>query len=440
MYSYSPIKTIQVKNFRNIGDSTFDFSDSPIISLIGENESGKTSVVKAFGVCAMHTDPRSQKDYIRDGTNGFGVAITLEDGTQVIRMKTAGMNKYTVKYPDGKVWDAQKLENEVPKAVQEVMGLIDEPETKELIHIRTYEDQLLFVVTPASTNYKVMYNALKISQITKAIKAGSTEANSLKAKITSADNSISTLQHSISTIRLFDLEPLLNVKQRLAQESSTLSKLDSVVQLIDNINAQERELGALALIGQNNLSEIPTYLVEKLNRVESIVNEIKQSEQVSQSYLELSNIEPVDVVIFSKLNEAREKKSSLEEMMRQSKNYIALGEITTISPETLVKLDRVLEVLSSLDRLKRLDNVYSSDELVRIEDRDLEVINTLDKIVELYDEINKSNKWMVEANRYIDGVINWMKSIGVATTTCPNCGESVIIDLDLVNKPQETVE
>ena len=36
----------------------------------------------------------------------------------------------------------------------------EEPETKEYLHIRTYEDKLLFVVTPNSTNYKVMYNSI----------------------------------------------------------------------------------------------------------------------------------------------------------------------------------------------------------------------------------------------------------------------------------------
>ena len=35
------------------------------------------------------------------------------------------------------------------------MGMVTEPETKEFLHIRTYEDQLLFVVTTASANYKM---------------------------------------------------------------------------------------------------------------------------------------------------------------------------------------------------------------------------------------------------------------------------------------------
>ena len=47
---YSPIKQIWIKDFRNIGEVKVNFDESPIVSLIGENEAGKTSVVKAFSV------------------------------------------------------------------------------------------------------------------------------------------------------------------------------------------------------------------------------------------------------------------------------------------------------------------------------------------------------------------------------------------------------
>ena len=57
---YSPITKLYIKNFRNIGEATIDFTDSPIVSLIGDNEAGKTSVVKAFAVCALHADPRCE--------------------------------------------------------------------------------------------------------------------------------------------------------------------------------------------------------------------------------------------------------------------------------------------------------------------------------------------------------------------------------------------
>ena len=85
---YSKIKKVRIKDFRCIGDITIDFTKSPIVSLIGDNESGKTSVVKSFSTLGCNADARNQKEFIRDNTRGFGIVWELEDGTLIKRIKT----------------------------------------------------------------------------------------------------------------------------------------------------------------------------------------------------------------------------------------------------------------------------------------------------------------------------------------------------------------
>lgn len=434
MYSYSPIKQIQIKNFRNIGEAVLDFSESPIISLIGENESGKTSVVKAFGVCAMHCDPRSQKDYIRDGTQGFGVAIELEDGTQVIRLKTATSNRYTVKAPDGSItFDASKLDNEVPKAVQDVMGLIEEPETKELLHIRTYEDQLLFVVTPASTNYKVMYDALKISQITKAIKLGSTEANALKAKINETDTSMLALSRSLSAIKTFDIEPLLNIKNKLQSETQVMSKLDRAVSLIDNIDSMNRQLGALSELHKSGISTIDVSEIVRLNNIGHLIDELDKLELLSASYSDVDNLSAIDLSQINMLDQACNRLDSINTMSKQSEAYILLAKADSISEIEISALERVDTIFENIDKLSRLDKIYSSIDAEQINQSEFDSINKIDRAISLIEGVQTNASALEQIDAYIEQVQNWMKSIGVATTSCPKCGEAVIIDLDLLN-------
>lgn len=263
-----------IKNFRNIGDIILDFTESPIISLIGDNEAGKTSVVKAFGVCALHATPRDQKDFIRDGTSGFGVAIQLADGSIIVRMKTSTVNKYQVKYSNGEVWETTKIDSGLPVQVQELMGLIEEPETKEFLQIRTYEDQLLFVVTPASTNYKVMYDALKVDQLTRAIKLGSQESNSLKSKISDNEISIKTLTDNLRQLKTYDIEPLLNIKKRVENQLNILEKLEKALAIKNQINKCESALGSLALINENNLKQINESMAMKINDVGRLLNKL----------------------------------------------------------------------------------------------------------------------------------------------------------------------
>ena len=433
MYSYSPIKSIQVKNFRNIGEAVIDFTESPIVSLIGENESGKTSIVKAFGVCAMHADPRSQKDYIRDGTTGFGVAIELQDGTQIIRMKTGTANRYVVKKPDGTMWDASKLEHEVPKAVQEVMGMIEEPETKEPLHIRTYEDQLLFVVTPASTNYKVMYDALKISQITKAIKAGSVEANSLKAKIGDTDTSIATLRGSLARIKTFDIEPLLNIRNKLSGDLRIVEKLDAISSLIDDIEKKKKQLGALELLESSGISEIDTAEVMRLDSIGRVLSEIDTMRAKESAYREIISAEEVDVATLAKINTAYDKVVEIEAMSKRAEIYEDIVGADSISEFEISAFSRLDDILTQQEKYQRLLGIYNFDGISEVEMADLTAIDKLTQAIGYTGQIQTWKSEYEQYTAYINSVENWMKQIGVATADCPKCGEAVIIDRDLLN-------
>ena len=435
MATYSPIKYFIILNFRNLGEVTIDFSESPIVSLIGDNESGKTSVVKAFGVCAAHTDFRSQKDYIRDGTSAFGVAIILEDGTKIIRQKGTGTssNKYRIVNPDGTIkWEAQKLEAEIPLQVQELMGLIEEPETKELIHIRTYEDQLLFVVTPASTNYKVMYDALKISQITRAIKAGSTEANALKSKISQAEVSMNTLQKSLSNIRTYDIEPLLNVRNKLQEDLGIIAKFDRIASIKRDIELKQKEIGAIDLIRSQSLTEIDSSEVDKLNRIGLIIDSINTLKSKNVAFLELSNLEPVDTALMEKLNNACENKRVLSEINDKNRSYAEIAELDVIPVDEISKFGRIDEIQGLIRHQQKLYDIYDSNlsKASSIDESEFTYLGKLSQISELADKNESTSSTLTKINEYVDGVINWMKAVGVATTSCPKCGESIIIDLD----------
>ena len=181
---YSPIKRWGIKNFRNLGEVGFEF-DTPIVTLVGDNEAGKTSVVKTFAVLGANGYATEQKDYIRDNTKGFQIDCELDNGTSIRRVKTASENAFEILGADGEVYAADKIDRGygTPVELERVMGMMVEPETKELLQIRTYEDNLLFVLTKSSENYKVMYNALKVGNLTRAIAVGNQQANGYRNAI-----------------------------------------------------------------------------------------------------------------------------------------------------------------------------------------------------------------------------------------------------------------
>ena len=57
----------------------------------------------------------------------------------------------------------------------------------------------------------------------------------------------------------------------------------------------------------------------------------------------------------------------------------------------------------------------------------------MESATELKSKIVEYKKYEKQLVSYVEQIVQWLKSIGVATTDCPNCGESVIIDLDLLS-------
>lgn len=428
---YSPIKQIWIKDFRNIGEVKVNFDESPIVSLIGENEAGKTSVVKAFSVCALHSTPKDQKDYIRDGTNGFGVEIELEDGTVITRIKTTTGNRYRVKNPDGTVYDTTKIDSSsAPVEVQRVMGMIEEPETKEYLQVRTYEDQLLFVVTPASTNYKVMYDALKVDQITRAIKSGSKEVNELKHVIDANENGIQTLTNSLKAVKVYDITSLLNIKARLESELAVINSLEEAAGLVDRIKRAEAELGAIAEIDKAGLQDISELEAVQISDSLSLLTKLTRLNKLLSTYSLADTAENIDIPVYQSIVDTYIKKVELDRAIFANESMVRIGEAEEVNEVELMTMTSIAELrdkLSSLtNQLRRIDTAGAE----LIEQSDFNTVTMLESVNAGFTRLGQLETAYKQCDDYCSQVQSYLKSIGAAVETCPNCGEDIVIDID----------
>lgn len=428
---YSPIKQIWIKDFRNIGEVKVNFDESPIVSLIGENEAGKTSVVKAFSVCALHSTPKDQKDYIRDGTNGFGVEIELEDGTVITRIKTTTGNRYRVKNPDGTVYDTTKIDSSsAPVEVQRVMGMIEEPETKEYLQVRTYEDQLLFVVTPASTNYKVMYDALKVDQITRAIKSGSKEVNELKHVIDANENGIQTLTNSLKAVKVYDITSLLNIKARLESELAVINSLEEAARLVDRIKRAEAELGAIAEIDKAGLQDISELEAVQISDSLSLLTKMTRLNKLLSTYSLADTAENIDIPVYQSIIDTYIKKVELDRAIFANESMVRIGEAEEVNEVELITMTSIAELrdkLSSLtNQLRRIDTAGAE----LIEQSDFNTVTMLESVNAGFTRLGQLETAYKQCDDYCSQVQSYLKSIGAAVETCPNCGEDIVIDID----------
>lgn len=423
---YAPIKAIKFSNFRNLKDVVIEFDGHSIITLVGDNEAGKSSMGKAMETLGANLNPNTQKDYIRTGSSGFLIAILLDDadGTIIFRKKAPGFNGYGIQKSGKLIWSTDKMDDKVvPPQVAEYMGFILEPETKELLNVRTYENLLLFITTSGSSNYKVMYNALKADNLSNAIKAGTQEAGKYRSTINKAETSVETLTEKLRDIRIIDLSALMLLKQRLVQEQEALEQLEQAESLWERIKQIDNSLGALSILQSVQL--IDEVEAETLYMISNSLNSLKSIESELEIYKYIDTCEEIDVNEIKMLETCAELLNDINNINCEA--YTESLSVEVVNEEEVELLSSTLSLMSELKELDRKYSIYNID-VKMVDENDLGILT---QMVSGLDEIKKLAT--IEANiAIVDNAINTLetqlKSFGVMVTTCRNCGETVIME------------
>lgn len=429
MNKYSPISRLIIKDFRNIQDIQIDFGESPIIALVGGNDVGKTSILKAFEVCALHHNSRAQKGYIRTGAPFFGVGIQLADGTSIVRIKTKdNINKYEVRYPDGTAWTTTKISEGLPVQVKEVMGMVEEPETKEYLQVRTYEDQLLLVYTPASTNYKVMYDALKVGQITRAVRNGTDESNSIKQKIIENSVSIRTLEDNIRKIKVMDLEGLLQIREAIRGTKEKLQKISEALDIIEKINYTVDKLGVLRLIETYKLKEESEVLADKINSANTLYKSLCKTANELDKVNIASNLETIDIVPLEKLRSTVNNLQSMHDIGVELEKYGEIESTNDIAESTVIRLNTAMNSYRNIAKLDGDIDIYSNITVLNDTSAEISIYEKLGRAISRSKEILDIGNELEVVSSNITELSDKLKESGARVEQCPNCGTDVIIE------------
>lgn len=429
---YSKIASMQVKNFRSVGDITIKFDESPIIALVGDNESGKTSLVKAFVVGGMNGLASKQKAYIKDGTKGFGVQIRLEDDTCITRIKTSASNTLTIERPGQEPWQATKIDRGygTPAELQAVMGLVEEPETKEYLQVRTYEDQLLFVITSGSTNYKVMYDALKVDQLTKAIKLGNEEANTLRRQLDRNSMLIEEYTYSMRQLRIVDISAAKAIRERIQKQMAVLNKMEQAVRLNRELQSLEEQHELIGLLKE--LKGIDEETVKTFDRTISLYRDTLRDEKEQELLLKVVELEQISTGSLEKMERALSLEKETERIKSSSKVYGDLDKVSEIDIQTMSMLDnleRALNYKSNIEENERVLKVYGSVQSAEeIKQDDLKVLDRIASIISLRDEVFKNHSELQVFAGEITRLTKQLEESGAVVADCPRCGETIVVD------------
>lgn len=423
---YAPIKAILLRNFRSLEEVIIDFTESPIVSVVGDNEAGKSSVTKALQTIGANLNPNTQRDYIRTDTDGFIIAVKFADDedTTVVRLKSRSENGYRVQKGSNIVWSVSKMDSsDVPPEIQKYMGFVIEPETRELLNVRTYEDLMIFIHTSSSSNYKIIYNALKVDNILRAKRAGQNEINAHRKSISDAENGITTLTEELRKIKLVDLDPLLAVQDRIKKSYDSISSLESAIQVRNRVaELDKRSQDLKSLSEADTINELTAYT---LNESMHAMDKLRELNKTLKDFDEINKLEEVDTNIIEKLQNALAMKERLDNNEIKALEGIERAEIIDINSMTY--LERALEDKKKLTDIDMEISKLSSVNGLGI---DISDISIFENAFEIKQRITDLNKEEVETRAVIKQLEDDMKQFGVLVATCPNCGETVIFQED----------
>ena len=424
--NYYPVRAILARDFRNLENVVIDFSQSPIISLIGENEAGKSSVAKAIKVIGSNADPNAQKDFIRTGKSGFLIAVCFADPetTYVVREKSATTNSYSVQKGDKIVWQVSKLDRDgpqVPPEIQKYMGFVLEPETKELLNVRTYEDLMIFIHTSNSANYKIMYNALKIDAFRRAMAAGQNQINADKKDIKDDETGISTLTDQLIKIKIVDLDPLMKIKSRLEAERDTVNEIDSAINNRDRLKSLNEQSKNAELLDKTD--DIDEMLLYELKNAQTLKIKSGEIDKNLKAGVDIDKLQNIDMETINVMMTAKSLKDKLE---KDKENiYSEIDNAKNVDIEPLIILESSKKEKDRLDNLNKEINEIDSS-LSSMPDIDIDIIEELRKAIDLKNKISSFDPDLNSMNSEIDKLTELLKESGVQVATCPHCGATVI--------------
>ena len=154
------IHKLILKNFQIHRDRIFEFGPGTNV-IIGDNNSGKSSIIRAFYWIANN---KPAGDWMRsfdpEGEEGEKLTTTatlvLDDWTKITRIKGNNINEYHLN--DEKFTSVGR--SGVPEPIAEILGTLSLPFGKDLVPFIAMQDELPFMVFESAPSKGSLLNYL----------------------------------------------------------------------------------------------------------------------------------------------------------------------------------------------------------------------------------------------------------------------------------------
>jgi len=245
------ISSLTLKNFQSHVSSEFKFSKG-INVIVGDNDSGKSSVIRAIKL-ALFNEPKNSNNYIRYTEKEFEIVLKM-DSFSIKRNKGTKINQYTLDDPEVPIHEVyNSIGQNIPKLILDKTGVSKLSLDKDLhlnINILSQRDDLIYNLSSGTrSKFLSMFIGSDIlDKMVRHINGSILECNSvLKIKTVDLDNLL--VQSKTDKFNSID-----NFKERFSKITEELTVL---YEKVNNLLTLSKKLYLLQslLTDKNKLKE-----------------------------------------------------------------------------------------------------------------------------------------------------------------------------------------
>lgn len=399
------LKKIRIKDLQSTKDLTLDFPRKGVFRLDGNNDIGKSAILKGIVALFKNVNNLTYKDYISDWADSFVVEAEFWDGGTV-KLSRGAVDFYEWDLPTGS-GRADGTKGKVPAEVTDYFNLYEEKErTKQILNFNLPGTPLPFVDTSTLDNYWLLQRALG----TEDFLLGSKQ---LQSRLRDTNKEIKLVFELVETQQ----EKLDNISNEISLDKkriNSLSRFESILKVeyeaLKEMYALEKDEIAIASL-QDDLENVGDIPYAEFSEIEK--EGIKLSAMENTFSLE-------DTV--SDLTVQKDTLDSLLSDLTFDTNIQDEMDVITVMAKAVNSEEELKDILvsqesvdSKLDKLSDIETVTNTLAVLKESEK---IIVELSEVAELELQNKKMEDAMSKLNKEIDRLKD---ELGM----CPFCGSDM---------------
>lgn len=405
------IRRIHIENVQSISELTIDLDRKGVYRLVGDNEIGKSAILRGVNALFNNVSRSSYKEYISDWATSFVVEAWFYDGGYV-KLSRGADDYYEWSLPNGDSNTLLKTDGKVPKELEDYFNLYYEKDkTKRTLNFNLQGDILPFVDTSASDNFWLTQNALGTNILLNASKILKTETKDFNKEIKTIIDNVD-YEEQLSSKILNEIENDEHHLMAIKEGIDVINEEYSELKEIEELYKKETEIKLF----EYNYNQINLLSTTEINKLNIKISELSVMEKYLDSLVSTSKlIEDVNSLTETIAN------NNIDDLDTKVKEYTLLKDLNTKWVD-VNNLDNKLNSINVIDTVIINEIEEESKTISNLDEH----LNSMKKILSVQEEIEHlENVQISQLNSVIESVSKEIEELLEQEKVCPICGNDL---------------